>query len=328
MKAAVVPRYGSPDVIRVCDIAKPEPGADDVLIRVRATTVNRTDCGELRAHPIFMRLFYGFRRPRRMILGFDVAGDVEAVGRDVTAFKPGDRVFGMCPTRRPGAQADYVCIAETGPIAHMPAGLGFADAVVCEGAYYADASMRRANPQPGRKIMVYGASGAIGTAAVQLAKFYGAEVTAVVATKHLELAKSLGADRVIDYTASDFTKIGERFDFLFDAVGKLSFTRCRKLLKPDGVFGSTDMGPWGSTLLLVLWSALTRSGRVVVHLPRVSARAFVEFMRDRLAAGQFRAVIDRTYPLDAIADAYRYVETGQKTGIVVIAAPAADENTR
>jgi NADPH:quinone reductase-like Zn-dependent oxidoreductase len=319
VKAAVVLRYGSPDVVQVREVSKPTPRDDEVLVRVHATTVSRTDCGELRPHPFFARLFFGLRRPRRTIFGMDVAGVVESLGRGVETFKPGDRVFGMCPYRSNGAHAEYVSLRENGPITFMPEHARFDEVVVCEGAFYANAGLQQFHVGRGHTILVYGASGAIGTAAVQLAKAYGAGVTAVVATRHLELARSLGADAVIDYQAGDFTRVGERFDFVLDAVGKASFFRCRKLLKPDGRFMSTDVGPWLENLPLALWSWATRSNTVTVPLPpRGSGRPFVESLRRLLSAGTFRAVIDRSYPLDAIADAYRYVETGQKTGIVVI----------
>jgi NADPH:quinone reductase-like Zn-dependent oxidoreductase len=318
MRAAVITRYGPPDVVTVCDAQKPAPAAGEVLIRVHAATVNRTDCGELRPR-VFGRLVFGLRRPRRTIFGMDVAGVVEAVGADVTAFRPGDRVFGMCPFRSNGAHAEYVCVPQTGPIAPMPANTGFDQAVVCEGAYYADSGLRQFHVEPGHRILIYGASGAIGSAAVQLAKAYGAEVTAVVPTRHLELARALGADRVIDYTAQDFSRIGERFDFVFEAVGKTSYFRHRRLLKPGGKFMATDIGPWGQYLPLLLWSAIVRDKRVSVPLPPPgSAPSFVAYIKARMEAGQFRAVIDRTYRLEAIAEAYRYVETGQKAGIVVI----------
>jgi len=231
MKAAVITRYGSPDVVKILDVPKPTPAADEVLIRVHAATVNRTDCGELRAHPFFMRFFYGLRRPKRTIFGLDFAGEVETVGAGTVSFKPGDHVFGMCPSRSNGAQAEYVSVPERA-VAAMPAGALFDEAVVCEGAFYAYAVLKKIDLKPGHKILNYGASGAIGTALVQLANYSGAAVTAVVATRHLELVKSLGADRAVDYTSEDFTCIGETFDFLVDAVGKTSFFRCRKLLKP------------------------------------------------------------------------------------------------
>jgi NADPH:quinone reductase-like Zn-dependent oxidoreductase len=330
MKAAVITRYGSPDVIKILDAPKPAPAADEVLIRVHATTVNRTDSGELRPRPrILGRLLFGLRRPRRTIFGMDFAGVVEAVGAEVRSFKPGDRVFGMCPSRSNGAQAEYVCIPEGAPIAIIPAKTHFDEAVVCEGAFYANSGLKKFHVGRGHKILIYGASGAIGSAAVQLAKAQGAEVTAVVATRHLELLKSLGADRVIDYTAEDFTRIGENFDFIFEAVGKTSFFRCRKLLTPGGTFMATDVGPWGHYLPLILWSSIAKNNRVLVPLPpRGSGPAFVEYLKALVQAGQFRAVIDRRYPLEAIADAYRYVETGQKAGIVVIDVAAADESAR
>ncbi len=316
VKAAVITRYGSPDVVAVREVPKPVPAAGELLIRVRAATVTRTDCGELRGHPFFIRLFYGLRRPRRMIFGVDVAGEIEAVGSAIGSFKPGDRVFGMCPSRGNGAQAEYVCVPENA-VAAMPAGARFAEAAVCEGAFYANGVLERIGLKSGHKVLIYGATGAIGTAMVQLAKATGAAVTAVVATRHVELAKSLGADRAVDYTAVDFTRIGETFDFVLDAVGKISYFRCRRLLKADGVFAATDLGPWGQNVALALWSSVTRSHRVVIPTPgRIGG--FAGFLRRRMEAGQFRAIIDREYPLSSIADAYRYVETGQKVGIVVI----------
>jgi NADPH:quinone reductase-like Zn-dependent oxidoreductase len=303
----------------VLEAPKPAPREDEVLIRVHATTVNRTDCGELGPHPFFARLFFGLWRPRRTTFGMDVAGEVESVGSGVTAFKPGDRVFGLCTYRNNGAHAEYVCVPANGSITFMPEHMRFDEAVVCEGAYYANSGLQQYQVGPEHSMLIYGASGAIGTAAVQLAKARGARVTAVVGTRHLELARSLGADQVIDYQAGDFTRIGERFDFILDAVGKASFFRCRKLLKPDGRFMSTDAGPWMQNLPLVLWSWVSRSNKVTVPLPpRGSGRRFVESLSALMSAGTYRAVIDRRYPLDAIAEAYRYVETGQKTGIVVI----------
>jgi NADPH:quinone reductase-like Zn-dependent oxidoreductase len=227
-----------------------------------------------------------------------------------------------------GAHAEYLCVPEKGAVAAMPAGLGFSEAVVCEGAWYADTYLRAFGLKPSHKILIYGASGAIGTAAVQLAKSYGAEVTAVVATRHLDLVGTLGADHAVDYTAQDFTQIGKTFDFVFDAVGKTTYFRCRQLLKPKGVFTATDLGPWGQNPLLVIWSSITGSHRVIFPLPQISkAKALVEFLKTRIEADEFRPVIDRAYPLESIADAYRYVETQHKTGIVVINVRPADENT-
>jgi NADPH:quinone reductase-like Zn-dependent oxidoreductase len=315
MKAAVVTRFGSRWSIEVQEMPKPVPGAGEVLVRVCAATVNRTDCGELR-HPQLNRLLT--RAPLRRILGMDVAGEVEDVGAGVSAFKPGDRVFGMSPFGRNGAQSEYVCMPETAAIAIMPDGMPFDQAPVCEGAYYANGSVSKF-ARAGCKTLIYGASGAIGTAAVQLAKFYGADVTAIVADRHLETAASLGADRVLDYETPEFRQLHETFDFVLDAVGKMKVPDWRRLLKSDGHFAVTDLGPGGRDVPFMLWSAITGSGRVSVPLPpRGSARQFVHFLKERMEAGQFRAVIDRKYTLGAIADAYRYVYTGQKAGIVVI----------
>ena len=324
MRAVVNTRYGTPDVLAIRQVPKPEPKAGEVLVAVHASAVGRTDCGMLRPRPpVLGRLIFGLLRPRRTILGMDFAGVVEALGEGVTAFKPGERVFGMLRFREIGAHADYVCVPQDGYIAAMPAGLPFAEAAVCEGAFYAYHSLKGLKLKSGDKILIYGASGAIGTAAVQLAKAAGAKVTAVVATRHVALVKSLGAERAVDYTVEDFTRIGETFDCLLDAVGKTTYLRCRRLLKPGAIFAGTDVGPWGQTLLLVMLSVITGSKRVIVALPRPVER-FANFLKERMEAGEFRAVIDRQYPLEAIADAYRYVETGQKTGIVVInVTPAA-----
>jgi len=324
MKAVVNTRYGSPDVLEIQQAPKPQPKAGEVLIKVHATTVGRTDCGMLRAQPFIVRFFMGLRHPKRTILGMDFAGEIEAVGAGAVSFTPGDRVFGMSPDDF-GAHAEYLCVPEKAAIAAMPTGARFDEAVVCEGAWYADMILRRFCLESGDRILIYGASGAIGTAAVQLAKSYGAEVTAVVATRHLDLVKSLGANRAVDYTVQDFAQIGETFDFVLDAVGKTTFFHCRRLLRPGGVFASTDLGPWCQNPLLAIWSSVTRSNRVVFPLPK-SSKVFVDSLKAHMEVGEFRAVIDREYPLDAIADAYRYVETGQKTGIVVInVIPDADQ---
>jgi NADPH:quinone reductase-like Zn-dependent oxidoreductase len=318
MKAAIVARYGSHGVIEVRDVPAPVPGPGEVLVRVHAATVNRTDCGEL-LHPTLIGLLTGGGRSRRNILGMDFAGTVEAVGATSSSFRPGDRVYGMCPFRNDGAQAEYFRMAETGPIARMPSNLRFDQSVVCEGAFYAGPIIEHFALKPGHRILIYGASGAIGTAALQLARNRGAEVTAVVAGRHLELARALGADRAVDYATRAFDELGRTFDFVLDAVGKLGVGRWRRLLKPGGVFAATDAGPWAQNLLFVLWSKVTGSGRVVIPLAkRGSARAFVIKLRDEIEAGRFVPVIDRRYPLAAIAEAYRYVQTGQKAGVVVI----------
>lgn len=318
MQAAVVTRFGSRWSIDVRDVPRPNAAAGEVLVRVRAATVNRTDCGQL-LHPLLERLIVSRGNPPRKILGMDFAGEIQDVGNRVAAFKVGDRVFGMCPFSRNGAQADYICMPENGPVAVMPAATAFDQAPVCEGAYYANATVSAFGLRAGQTILIYGASGAIGSSAVQLAKYAGAEVTAVVAARHLDLARSLGADHVIDYATSEFQQLGRTFDFVLDAVGKMTVPQWRRLLNGSGRFAVTDLGPWGQEAPFLLWSAVARNGRVTVPLPkRGSAPEFVNFLKERMEAGQFRAVVDRRYPLGAIAEAYRYVQTGQKAGIVVI----------
>lgn len=249
----------------------------------------------------------------------DVAGVVEQVGAGVTRFRVGDRLFGMCPSRRNGAQAEYVCIAESGPIATLPDNIAFDQAVVCEGAFYASAMMSQPSVGPGTKLLVFGASGAIGSAGVQLAKTRGAEVTAAVQTRHLDLARSLGADHVFDCASADFARLGRRFDIVYDSVGKMPIRQWRRYLKPGGIFATTDTGPWGQNLLLWLAAQVVRSKRVIVPLPkRATVPEFLAGLREMMATGRYRAVIDRSYRLDEIANAYRYVNTGQKAGIVVI----------
>jgi NADPH:quinone reductase-like Zn-dependent oxidoreductase len=301
-------------------VPKPVPGPGEILIRVHAATVNRSDLGEL-LHPILNRLITR-AGAQRAILGMDFAGEVEVVGAEVSVFKPGDRVFGMCPFRRSGAQAEYLCMDASGWVAPMPAATRFDEAVVCEGAYYANASVGSLRLEPNSPILIYGASGAIGSAAVQLGKYYGFNVTAAVQPQHLAMAQSLGADRVVDTASDDYRRLGKDFDFVLDAVGKMTASQWRRLLKPAGVFATTDTGPRGQSLMLLVWSLITRSGRVTIPVPkRGSGRPFVHLLKDRIEAGQYRAVVDRKYPLEAIAEAYRYVQTGQKAGIVVIDMP-------
>jgi NADPH:quinone reductase-like Zn-dependent oxidoreductase len=316
MKASVNTRYGSPDVLALQDIPAPLPAQGEIRVKVHATTVGRTDACALRAHPFFVRPMTGMLRPKRTILGLDFAGTVEATGTGVTTFAIGDRVFGLTPGGY-GAHAEFVCVPADSAVAAIPKGKRFAEVIVCEGAWYANMYLQEFDLSPGQKILIYGASGAIGTAAVQLARYYGAEITAVVGTKHIGLAENLGADDVVDYTETDFTAIGSDFDFVLDAVGKTSYFECRRLLKPTGVFAATDLGPWWQNIYLALWSSITGSGRVVFPTPTAD-QALVEFIRDRVESGDLRAVVDRKYPFVDIADAFRYVDTQQKTGIVVV----------
>ena len=316
MKASVNTRYGSPDVLQMLDVPVPDPGPGEVLVRVHATTVNRTDACALRAHPWFMRLESGLVRPKRTVLGLDFAGTVAGTGAGVAGFRDGQRVFGLTPGGH-GAHAEYLVMPADGAIAEMPKGLAFRDAVLCEGAWYANTYLSAFGLRRGQRILIYGGSGAIGTAAVQLAKSCGAYVTAVVATQHLDLARDLGADEVIDYTAKDFTASGGTYDFVLDAVGKTTYGACKPLLTPDGTFAATDLGPWWQNIWLALWYSTIGSRRVLMPMPS-GGKDVVACIKQRVEAGELRAVVDRSYPFDRIAEAYRYVDTAQKTGIVVI----------
>lgn len=326
MKAVVYMRYGSPDVLQVKDVEKPVPKDNEVLIQVHAATVNRTDCGALRAKPFIIRFFYGLRKPRNTILGNEFAGKVVAIGKDVTTFSVGDDVFGYNDVVS-GAHAQYKTMREDDMITTMPANLTYEEAApTAEGAHYALKDIRAANVKRGQRVLIHGATGAIGSAAVPLVKYVGAEVTAVCDTANVELVRSLGADRVIDYTQEDFTKSNGEYDFVFDAVGKSSFGACKRLLKPGGIYCSTDLGFLAQNPLLALWTSRFGSRKVIFPIPK-SSKADMEFLKERIEAGEFRPVIDRNYPLEQVADAFRYVETGRKVGNVVITV-AHDSETR
>jgi NADPH:quinone reductase-like Zn-dependent oxidoreductase len=317
MRAVVYDRYGPPDVLRLADVERPVPKEDDVLVKVHATTVNRTDCGWRSAKPFFTRYFIGLLRPKRKILGMELAGEVETVGTAVSEFGVGDHVFGV---KGFGAHAEFVCIRESAPVAHKPAGMTFEEAAaVCDGASIALSCLGNADLRKGRSILVYGASGSIGTAAVQLASYFGAHVTAVCNTKNVELVRSLGADEVIDYTQEDFTKNGQTYDVIFDAVGKHSFKRCKDSLKRGGFYLATD---GFRNLTLMLWTSRIGDKKVLFRIPPRYTKHDVRFIRELIEAGKYRAVIDRSYPLEHVVDATRYVETEQKTGNVVLTVSA------
>jgi len=326
MKAAVYIKYGPPDVVQLKEVEKPTPKDNEVLIKIQATTVNRTDCGFRKPeYPLIIRLTNGLFRPKRKILGSELAGEVEAVGKDVKAFKTGDQVFGLTGNRF-GAHAEYICLPEKASIVAKPANMSSEEAAaVCDGAMLAFTYIRKADLQTGDRILIYGASGSIGSAAVQLAKYYGARVTAVCNTKNLEIVKSLGADEIIDYTKEDFTKSGHTYEVVFDAVGKTSFFRCKNLLKKGGLYFSTDLGFLAQNLFLVLWTGIFGSRKVKFPVPK-DRKEDVAFFKELIEAGKYRAVIDRRYPLEQIVEAYRYVETGQKTGNVVITVGPGNSN--
>jgi NADPH:quinone reductase-like Zn-dependent oxidoreductase len=317
MRAVVHDTYGPPEVLRLEEVPRPVPKDDEVLIKIHATTVNRTDTGLRSAEYFISRFVTGVLRPKRKIPGTELAGEVEAIGPAVTEFKVGDLVFGVSASTA-GAHAEFICLPESAPLAHMPTGITFEEAAATpDGVILAMSYLRRVDLQKRRKILIYGASGSIGTAGVQLARYFDADVTAVSDTKNLELVGSLGADRVIDYTEEDFTQNSERYDFIFDAVGKLSFKRCRGSLTPGGIYGSTDLGPYWQNPFLALWTSRIGDRKVLFPIPRYTKKDVV-FLRELIEAGKYRAVIDRRYPLEDVVEANRYVETGQKTGNVVL----------
>ena len=329
MRAVVYDRYGPPEVLRLEDVPQPVPKEDEVLIKIHATTVTRSDCGIRGANAssglvvsFLSRLYSGLRRPKRRILGSELAGEVAAVGAAVSEFAVGDRVFGTSAGRF-GAHAEFICMRESAALAHKPAAMTFEEAAaVCDGAMLALGCLRQADLRKGRRILVYGASGSIGTAGVQLAKYFGADVTAVCGTKNAELVRSLGADWVIDYTQEDFTKSGETYDAIFDAVGKLSFGRCRNSLKPGGIYLPTD-GLWN--LILVPLTSRFGDKRVRFAIPPRFTKKDVLFLKELIEAGKYRAVVDRSYPLESVVEATRYVETERKTGNVILTvSPTAD----
>jgi NADPH:quinone reductase-like Zn-dependent oxidoreductase len=316
MRAVIHDRYGPPEVLRVGEVDRPVPEENELLVRVHASTVTRGDAMGVRsAEYRFTRLVTGIRRPRRPICGTEFAGRVEEVGAAVTGFRAGDEVFGIAG----GANAEYVTARESGAIAQKPTGLTYEEAAaVPDGSLLALTCLRPAYPLRGKSVLVYGAAGSIGTAAVQLlAHHFGAEVTAVCDTKDVELVRSLGARDVLDRLREDFTKNGKTYDVIFDAVGKHSFRRCRRSLKPGGIYVTVDLGFMYHVPLVALVTRFVGSRRAKLGIGRYRKDDLV-LVKELIDAGTYRPVIDRTYALDEVVDATRYVETGQKTGNVVL----------
>src|SRR5262245_36207080 len=320
MKAVVQHRYGPPDVLRIEEVEPPTPGDDEILIHVRATTVSQSDTHARGAHPFAWRFVAGLRRPRWRWLGVEFAGVVEAVGRAVTEVHVGDEVFGQ-PARFFGAHAEYIVLSESAPVTAKPVSLTFEEAAaVGDGSSQALDALRQAKAGPGSRIAIYGASGSLGTAAVQIAKHRGAHVTGVCGPTHVELVRSLGADEVVDYTKEDFRRAGPVFDAVIDAVGKYAFVRARRALRPGGIYVATDAGPYGESLLMAIPARFVGSRRLVFATGRRRKEHLV-FMRELIDAGAYRPVIDRRYPLDQVVDAHRRVETWHKAGNVVLVMP-------
>jgi len=321
MKAIVYTKYGPPDVLQLKEVAKPIPKDNEVLIKIYATTVNRTDCATIRAIPFFARLFTGVFKPKKQIPGTEFAGKIEEIGKNVKSFKVGDKVFGF-DDQGSGSHAQYMTIAEDKALTTIPENITYEQAAVStEGAHYAYNFIKKVNIKSGQKILVNGATGAIGSAAVQLLKYFDVNVTAVCNTKNIELVKSLGANKVIDYTKEDFTKDEEKYNFVFDAVGKSSFAKCKPLLQSSGIYISSDLGYMAQNVFLPLITPIIKpmigNKKTVFPIP-TDIRRSILLIKKLIEEGKFKAVIDRKYPLEQIVEAYRYVETGHKTGNVVI----------
>jgi NADPH:quinone reductase-like Zn-dependent oxidoreductase len=317
MKAIVYTKYGPPEVLQLKEVTKTYPKDNEVLIKIHATTVNRTDSALRKAEPFFSRFITGLIRPKKTILGTEFAGKIEEVGKDVTSFKVGDKVFGFSG-KDFGAHAEYMIMPEEGSLTTMPANMTYEEAAPStEGAHYALSFIRNANLQSGQRVLINGATGAIGSAAIQLVKYFGADVTAVCNTKNLALVKSLGADKIFDYTKEDFTKDDQMYDAVFDTVGKSSFSRCKPLLKPGGIYISSELGYMAQNPILALITPIFGKKKVMFPIPKHSDENIVLF-KELIEAGKFKGVIDRCYPMEEMIEAYKYVETGQKTGNVVI----------
>lgn len=316
MKAAVYDRYGPPEVVRIADVATPVPKDNEVLVRIRATTVAAADWRLRKADPFVVRFFNGFWAPRRRILGTEFAGTIESVGKNVKRFRPGDDVFGSTGFGF-GAHAEYICLPENGALDTKPRNRTHDEAAaVMFGAVSALSFLRRAKIRSGQRVLVYGASGSVGVFAVQLAKHFGAHVTGVCSTANVALVKSLGADAAVDYTREDFSTAGRVYDIVFDTVGKAGFARSRKSIKRGGVYVLIG-GPPSLSTLGWIFPAITRSVRIVTGVASLS-EGDIAFFKALIEQGQMRTVIDKRYPLEQIVDAHRHAETGHKKGHVVI----------
>ncbi len=328
MKAIVYTEYGPPEVLQIKEVEKPTPQDNEVLIRVHATPVNY---GDLTARnfkniparefhmplPLMLitRLYFGFNKPKINILGSEFAGEIESVGKEVKLFKAGDPVMGYLGQRM-GAYAEYICVPEDGTIAKKPTNITYAEAAAIPyGAIMATSLLRKGNIQRGHKVLINGASGGIGSAAVQLARYYGADVTGVCGSPRVEYVKSLGTEQVIDYTKEDFTRNGETYDLIFDILGMSSFSQCKNSLKPNGIYFPASFKM--KTLLQMQWTSITGGKKVICTLASEKPEDLV-FVAELIEAGKYKSIIDRCYPMEQAAEAHRYVEEGHKRGSVVI----------
>ena len=322
MKAIVHTKYGPPDELQLLEVEKPVPGDNEVLIKIHATTVTTTDCNARnftfvpQSFMFFARIMFGFKKPRIKILGIDLAGEIEAIGKDVKLFKAGDQVFGS-PGTKFGGHAEYVCVPENGALAIKPADLSWEKAAAISLAGNTALFFIRdlAKIQAGQKILIHGASGAIGTYADQLAKYYGAVVTGVCSAANAEMVKSLGAEKVIDYTIEDFTKSDEKYDFVFNVVGKTTFSQCKGILKPKGIYLDNMMEV--KDFLKVLWTSIVGGKKIKGGVSTERAEN-LKFFIELIESGKLKPVIDRSFPIEKTAEAFHYVEQGHKKGNVII----------
>ena len=317
MKAIVYTKYGSPDVLQFKEVEKPVPDDNEVLIKIHATTVTSGDCRMRKADPFTVRFINGLTRPKKItVLGNELAGEIEAVGKNVKLFSTGDQVFGQAGLKL-GANAEYICLPEDGALAIKPANLTYEQAsVIPFGGNTALHFLRKGNIRSGQKVLIYGASGSLGTAAIQLAKYFGAEVTGVCSTANVELVRSLGADKVIDYTKEDFTRSGLTYDIIFDTTGKSPFSGCVKSLKQKGIY-LRAVHMTLSPIVQGLWTSMTSSKQVIGGVATEGKENLV-FLKELIEAGKIQPVIDRSYTLGEIAEAHRYVDKGHKKGNVAI----------
>lgn len=317
MKAIVHTEYGPPEVAKLMEVPKPAPKNNEVLIKVFTSTVNRTDAGFRSAEYFISRFWSGLFRPKYQTLGCEFAGIIEEVGSAVVNFKVGDRVFGF-DDETFGGHAEYMTLSDDKALVKMPDHLSFDEAApIAEGAHYALCNIRASKVKSGQNALVYGATGAIGSAAVQILKHFGVRVTAVCNTKNVDLVKALGADQVIDYQTQNFTQTDLKFHFIFDAVGKSSFRECKPLLTPKGIYVSTELGKNAENIFLALITPLFKGRRLIFPIPTTDKQDLL-FLRQLVEKGEFKPVVDRAYPLAQIVEAYRYIETGQKTGNVLL----------
>jgi NADPH:quinone reductase-like Zn-dependent oxidoreductase len=323
MKAFIHTKYGVIEALKLVEIDKPKPRNNEVLIKVEATSVNRTDCAMLNAYPFVWRFYMGLFKPKDCKLGTEFSGKVVDIGKEVELFKVGDKVYGL-HDQGLGSHAEYISLPEEMAITNIPENTSYKQAAVSsEGAHYAYNVVNKVNITKGQKILINGASGGIGSAALQLVKNLNAEVTAVCDTKNIDLMKSLGADKTIDYTKEDFTKDNEKYDYVFDTVGKSTFSKCKALLNPGGIYVSSELGPWMQNVFFALFTPITcklpwKKGKKVIFPIPVDMKGSLAYIKNLMEQGKYKAVIDKEYPFEKIPEAFKYVNQGLKTGNVVI----------